>query len=163
MEQEFMPKLSCAPIHCKSVPAQSQIWHTMWQSCLKWRTISHMWSRFCFTRVKYASIFLTHGVPNTPQVKPTEDNCGAYFTQHVSNVTLCRCQIYSVDVKTGSSDPSCQGSRICFYANCHIAFLGNRVLADRGKHCLTCHSGKQTSIFTLVYCRNYCMMGLNPW
>jgi hypothetical protein len=40
--------------------------------------------------------FLTHSVPNTPQVKPTEDNCEAYFTQHVSNVTLCRCQIYSV-------------------------------------------------------------------
>jgi hypothetical protein len=39
---------------------------------------------------------LTHGVPNTPQVKPTEDNCEAFFTQHVSNVTLCRCQIYSV-------------------------------------------------------------------
>jgi hypothetical protein len=42
------------------------------------------------------TIFLTHGVPNTPQVKPTEDNCEVYFTQHVSNVTLCRCQIYSV-------------------------------------------------------------------
>jgi hypothetical protein len=42
------------------------------------------------------TIFLTHGVPNTPQVKRTEDNCEAYFTQHVSNVTLCRCQIYSV-------------------------------------------------------------------
>jgi hypothetical protein len=41
------------------------------------------------------TIFLTHGVPKTPQVKPTEDNCEAYFTQHVSNVTLCRCQIYS--------------------------------------------------------------------
>jgi hypothetical protein len=39
--------------------------------------------------------FLTHGVPNTPQVKPTEDNCEAYFT-HMSNVTLCRFQIYSV-------------------------------------------------------------------
>jgi hypothetical protein len=39
--------------------------------------------------------FLTHGVPNTPQVKPKEDTCEAYFTQHVSNVTLCRCQIYS--------------------------------------------------------------------
>jgi hypothetical protein len=46
--------------------------------------------------------FLTHGVPNTPQVKPTEDNCQAYFRKHVSNVTLCRCQIYSeaVDVST---------------------------------------------------------------
>jgi hypothetical protein len=31
------------------------------------------------------TIFLTHGVPNTPQVKPTEDNCEAYFTQRVSN------------------------------------------------------------------------------
>jgi hypothetical protein len=40
--------------------------------------------------------FLTHGAPNMPQVKPTEDNCEAYFTQHVSNVTLCQCQIYSV-------------------------------------------------------------------
>jgi hypothetical protein len=40
--------------------------------------------------------FFTHGVQNTPQVKPTEDNCEAYFTQHVSNVILCRCQIYSV-------------------------------------------------------------------
>jgi hypothetical protein len=30
-------------------------------------------------------------VPNTPQVKPTEDNCEAYFTQHVANVALCRC------------------------------------------------------------------------
>jgi hypothetical protein len=40
--------------------------------------------------------FLTHGVPNTPQLKPTEDNCEEYFTPHVSNVTLCRCQIYSV-------------------------------------------------------------------
>jgi hypothetical protein len=43
----------------------------------------------------HMSSFLTHGVPNTPQVKPTEDTCEAYFTQHVSNVTLCRCQIYS--------------------------------------------------------------------
>jgi hypothetical protein len=42
------------------------------------------------------TIFLTHGVPNTTQVKPTEDDCEAYFTQHVLNVTLCRCQIYSV-------------------------------------------------------------------
>jgi hypothetical protein len=42
------------------------------------------------------TIFLTHGVPNTPQVKQTEYNCEAYFTQHVSNVTLCRGQIYSV-------------------------------------------------------------------
>jgi hypothetical protein len=41
------------------------------------------------------TIFFTHGVPNTPQVKPTDDNIEAYFTQHVSNVTLCRCQIYS--------------------------------------------------------------------
>jgi hypothetical protein len=40
------------------------------------------------------TIFLTHGVPYTLDVKPTEDNCEAYFTQHVSNVTLCRCQIY---------------------------------------------------------------------
>jgi hypothetical protein len=46
------------------------------------------------------TIFLTHGVPNTPQVKPTEDNCEAYFAhaQHVLNVTLCRCQIYSACV-----------------------------------------------------------------
>jgi hypothetical protein len=43
------------------------------------------------------TIFLTHGVPNTRQVKPTEDICEVYFTQHVSNVTLCRCQIYSVE------------------------------------------------------------------
>jgi hypothetical protein len=43
-------------------------------------------------------IFLTHDVPNTPQVKPTKDNCEAYLTQHVSNVTLCRCQIYSADI-----------------------------------------------------------------
>jgi hypothetical protein len=42
------------------------------------------------------TIFLTHGLPNTSQVKQTEDNCEAYVTQHVSNVTLCRCQIYSV-------------------------------------------------------------------
>jgi hypothetical protein len=42
------------------------------------------------------TIFLTHGVPNTPQVKPTEDNCEANCTQHVSNVTLGRFQIYSV-------------------------------------------------------------------
>jgi hypothetical protein len=42
------------------------------------------------------TIFLTYGVPNTPQVRPTEDNCEAYFTQHVSNVTLCRRQIYTV-------------------------------------------------------------------
>jgi hypothetical protein len=41
------------------------------------------------------TILLAHGVLNTPQVKPTEDNCEAYFTQRVSNVTLCRCQIYS--------------------------------------------------------------------
>jgi hypothetical protein len=83
--------------HCKSVPAQSQIWHTMCQSCLKWRTTSHMWSIFCFTYMCQIclTIFLTHGVPNTPQVKPIEDNCEAYFTQHVSNVTWCRCQIYS--------------------------------------------------------------------
>jgi hypothetical protein len=40
--------------------------------------------------------FLTQGVPNTPQVKPTEVNYEAYFTQHVSNATLCRCQIDSV-------------------------------------------------------------------
>jgi hypothetical protein len=44
------------------------------------------------------TIFLTHGVPNT-QVKPTEDNCEAYFTQHVSNVTLCQYQIYSVQYR----------------------------------------------------------------
>jgi hypothetical protein len=49
-------------VHCKSVPAQSQIWHTIWQSCLKWRTISHMWSIFCFTCVKYASPFFCHMV-----------------------------------------------------------------------------------------------------
>jgi hypothetical protein len=48
--------------HCKSVPAQSQIWHAIWQSCLKWRTISHMWSIFCFTWVKYASPFFWHMV-----------------------------------------------------------------------------------------------------
>jgi hypothetical protein len=45
------------------------------------------------------TIFLAHVVPNTvrpPQVKPTEDNCEAYFTQHLANVTLSRCQIYSV-------------------------------------------------------------------
>jgi hypothetical protein len=29
------------------------------------------------------TIFLTHGVPNTPQVKPIEDNFEAYFTQRV--------------------------------------------------------------------------------
>jgi hypothetical protein len=40
----------------------------------------YMW-QICLT------IFLTHGVPNTPQVKPTEDNCEANFAQHVSNVT----------------------------------------------------------------------------
>jgi hypothetical protein len=50
---------TCKP-HCKSVPAQSQIWHTSWQSCLNWRTISHMWSIFCFTCVKYASSFFWH-------------------------------------------------------------------------------------------------------
>jgi hypothetical protein len=81
--------------HCKSVPAQSQIWHTMWQRCLKWRTISHMWSIFCFMCQTCLLHFFTHGVPNTHQVKSTEDYCEAYFTQHVSNVTLCRCQIYS--------------------------------------------------------------------
>jgi hypothetical protein len=44
------------------------------------------------------TIFWAHGAPNTPEVKPTEDNCEAYFTQHVSNsnVTLCRCQMFSV-------------------------------------------------------------------
>jgi hypothetical protein len=47
---------------CKSVPAQSQIWHTMWQSCLKWRTISHMYSIFYFTCVKYDSPFFWHMV-----------------------------------------------------------------------------------------------------
>jgi hypothetical protein len=52
----------CDKHHCKSVPAQSQIWHTMWQSCLKWRTISHMWSIFCFTCVIYASPFFRHMV-----------------------------------------------------------------------------------------------------
>jgi hypothetical protein len=49
-------------MHCKSVPAQSQIWHTLWQSCLKWWTISHKWSIFCFTCVKYASPFFWHMV-----------------------------------------------------------------------------------------------------
>jgi hypothetical protein len=53
---------SYSTLHCKSVPAQSQIWHTMWQSCLKWGTISHMWSIFCFTCVKYASSFFWHMV-----------------------------------------------------------------------------------------------------
>jgi hypothetical protein len=43
--------------------------------------------------------FFTHGVPNTPQMKPTEDNRESYFKQHVSNVTLCRCQIYSAHVQ----------------------------------------------------------------
>jgi hypothetical protein len=55
--------------------------------------ILHNMCQICLT------IFLTHGVPKTPQVKLTEDNCEAYFTQyilHVSNATLCRCQIYSV-------------------------------------------------------------------
>jgi hypothetical protein len=42
--------------------------------------------------------FSTHSVPNTTQVKRTEDNCEANFTQHVSRVTLCRCQIYSVSL-----------------------------------------------------------------
>jgi hypothetical protein len=49
-------------VQCKSVPVQSQIWHTMWQSCHKWRTISHMWSIFCFTCVEYASQFVWHMV-----------------------------------------------------------------------------------------------------
>jgi hypothetical protein len=39
-DEEFRPLF----LHCKSVPAQSQLWHTMWQICFKWRTISHMWS-----------------------------------------------------------------------------------------------------------------------
>jgi hypothetical protein len=34
----------------------------MWQSCLKWSTISHMWSIFCSTCVKYASPFFWHMV-----------------------------------------------------------------------------------------------------
>jgi hypothetical protein len=34
-------------------------------------------------------------------------------------------------------------------------------LADGGKRCPACHSGNQT-IFTLVYCRILCLMGLNP-
>jgi hypothetical protein len=47
------------------------------------------------------AIFFTHGVPNTPQLKPTEDDCEAYFTQHVSNVTLCQCQIYGAPATSG--------------------------------------------------------------
>jgi hypothetical protein len=76
--------------HCKSVPAQSQIWHTMWQCCLKWRTIckSHVKHILLYMCLICLTVFWTHGVPNTPQVKPTEDNCEAYFTQNVSNVTL---------------------------------------------------------------------------
>jgi hypothetical protein len=49
---------------------------------------------------------MTHNVTKLPQVKdnnasqfflvkPTEDICEAYFAQHVLNVTLRRCQIYS--------------------------------------------------------------------
>jgi hypothetical protein len=38
------------------------MWHTIWQSCLKWRTISHMWSIFCSTCVKYALPFFWHMV-----------------------------------------------------------------------------------------------------
>jgi hypothetical protein len=55
--------------------------------------VKHILLHMCQLRL---NTFLTHDVPNTPQVKPTEDNCEVYFTQHVSTVTLCRCQIYSV-------------------------------------------------------------------
>jgi hypothetical protein len=33
--------------------------------------------------------FLTHGVPNTPQVKPTEDNCEAYSTVYYTTCVKC--------------------------------------------------------------------------
>jgi hypothetical protein len=64
------------------------------------------------------SIFLTHGVPNTgtSQVKQTEYNCEAYFTQHVSNVTLWRCQIYSVDDTADvAPDLYCVGKSFSLY------------------------------------------------
>jgi hypothetical protein len=52
--------------------------------------ILHYMCQICLT------IFFTHGVPNTSQEKPPEDNFEAYFTQYVSKVTLCRCHIYSI-------------------------------------------------------------------
>jgi hypothetical protein len=60
--QEKLSGAHCPALHCKSVPAQSQIWLTMRQSCLKWRTISHMWSIFCFTCGRYVSPFFWHMV-----------------------------------------------------------------------------------------------------
>jgi hypothetical protein len=58
--------------------------------------IKHILLYMCQIRL---TIFLTHGVPNTSQVKPTEDIYEAYFTQHL---TLCQCQIYSVVVALNS-------------------------------------------------------------
>jgi hypothetical protein len=53
------------------------------------------------------TIFLTHGVPNTPQVKPTEDNCEAYFTQRV------KCDFVPVSDLQCRRRQSLNGSRIC--------------------------------------------------
>jgi hypothetical protein len=64
--------------------------------------VKHILLYMCHIRL---AIFFTHGVPNTPQVKPTEDNWQAYFTQHASNVTLCRCQITVYKEKFGLDFP----------------------------------------------------------
>jgi hypothetical protein len=84
--------------HCKSVPAQSQIRHNVTKLSQVKENKAHVKHILCYMCQICLEIFLTHGVSNTPQVTPTEDNCEAYLTQHVSNVTLCQCQIYSVSV-----------------------------------------------------------------
>jgi hypothetical protein len=61
-------------VHCKSVPAQSQIHIT--QNVTKLPQVkdnkSHVKHILLYMCQICLTIFLTHGVPNTPQVKPTK-------------------------------------------------------------------------------------------
>jgi hypothetical protein len=97
-------------------------------------------------------IFLTLGVPNTPQVKPTEDNCEAYFTQHVSNVTLCRCQIYSelcsVNRKRQNRHRTMSGSKIFFEHFCIHELYKNAISVESTflKSLLFLHGGQYFTI-----------------
>jgi hypothetical protein len=83
---------SATTVHCKSVPAQSQIWHTMWQSSLKWRKISPMWSIFCFTCVKYASWCFWHMVSQI-RLKRSQQRI---IVKHILYTTCVKCEFVPV-------------------------------------------------------------------
>jgi hypothetical protein len=86
-------------------------------------------------------------------------------------ITRISIRIFFVAFVALYQSPICQCLRTSFYANCHnfitshfswtilprtakFAVIRGRVLADHGKRCPTCHSGKQTSIFTIKNCNN---------